>query len=287
MPDDHIGGDVQSRGTVLRSNRTYDLNTEDVKSISSVIAEPARVWKSTSSVLAEPDQTSRRKSRKKSKIAAAALIPHKIAVASSANPAAAKKAKKEQNHINRANELRKDYPDMQNIPKSITPAQRKRLILEHTQNAANKLQPTQSVVSAEGPKGVVPTSIVPSDKNNYTANKQIDRANALRRQYPDMGGIPPKIGKGTKRKLIAQYNARSTAMAPSLANPTSLGPKAKSGPRTNELPTRNGPPAFHSVSNSRSEKPTSSKMAPLSEERLAEVTRNLAAGSNDDPVMID
>ena len=237
MPDHHNGADVQWRGTVLPLNGTNTLNSEDANSISSVIAEPDQASKSTSTVVAELDQASGRKPRK-SKVAAIAQISRKMAIVPAS--ADAKKAKKEQSRINRASRLRKDYPNMQNIPKSITPSQRKKLILEHTQNAANRLQPTHPVVLKD-PKGVVPTSAVQSKKIS-TGAKQMDRANELKRQYPDMEGIPLRIGKGTRKTLIAQYNARSTAKAPSLVDRMPSNPRASSGPRMNELPTRSGPP---------------------------------------------
>ena len=137
--------------------------------------------------------------------------------------------------------------------------------------------------------------------------KQRNRAALLKQQYPGMKGVPPKIGLGTRRKLIAEYKAKASARAPSAAMPTSSGATGKHGPGLKELPARPLPPGPSSGANAtrqrgvldgipanssatsgaRNQRPKLNKMAPLSEERRAEVARNLAAGSNSDPVMID
>lgn len=266
-------------------------NTGDAMSTSSVVPEPP-----------QSDHASKGKSNKKTKRS------KKAASASTLIPADAKEIRKEEGRVARATALQKMFPTMQNIPNSITPSQRKKLILNHTQNATGTLQPTQLATNG-GPRDAGPAPNTQATKVEKATNdeKQRKRAASLKQQYPDMEGIPSKIGQGTKKKLIAQYKARSTAPAPSVVMPTSSGTAARTGPGLNELPKRPAPPAptsgtyptrqssrlngtpanWAATSDLRSQRTTSYKMAPLSDERRAEVARNLAAGSNDDPVMID
>lgn len=297
IPDDHHGADVPWRGNVrplseMQSTVNAKMqNTGDAMSISSIVPEPP-----------QSDHASKAKSKKKTKRSKQA------ANASTSTPANAKEIRKEQGRVARATALRKMFPTMQNIPNSITPAQKKGLILNHTRNAASTLQPTHSATS-EGPRDapLAPTTQATKSKNATNDEKQRNRAALLKQQYPEMEGIPPKIGKGTKKKLVAQYEAKSKAPASAVAMPTSFGIAAGIGPGLNDLPARPVPPAptsgryptrqssrlnktpAHSTATSSlmSQRPTSYKMAPLSDERRAEVARNLAAGSNDDPVMID
>lgn len=246
-------------------------NTGDGMPISSVIPEPPL-----------SNHPKKAKSRKKTK-GTAPTPTSKKAVGTLV--VSAKREKIERTRVARATALRKQYPTMQNIPDSIIPRQKKKLIALHTAQNAGQGPPT----------------------NSTSDEKQRQRAAELKQQYPDMTGIPPKIGKGTRKNLIAHYKARSTAPATILSEtvPTSTGTAAKHNLRSNKLPTRLVPPnstsGTHATrrithetpvgsltnSDSRSQRPKSYKMAPLSEERRAEVARNLAAGSNDDPVMID
>ena len=258
---------------------------------------------SMSSVLAEPSQSngpSKKKPRKKKKNAASTNT------ATSAPTSAI--TRKDERGMRRAIRLRNDYPNMKNIPNSITLAQRKKLILDHTQNTANLLPPTHSATTqVTEDAGEILRTLPNNSRKLAIDEQQRTRATMLKMQYPNMKGIPAKIGKGTRKKLIDQFKAASKARAPSMTKPTSSKSTTRGAPNLNELPTRLGPAAStegmnpisvytqsHATltgslgpSNSASHEPTSHKMAPLSEERLAEVARNLAAGSNDDPVMID
>ena len=291
MLDEHVEADLQWRGNVLTSNgmpSTANANTEiavDAKSISSVVPEPPR-----------SDHALKRKPRKKTKRTDPTSTSK--TAASVSTPSESKEAKKERSRIARAAVLRKQYPLMQNIPKSITPSQRKKLILQHTQNAANMLQPTRSS-TAEGP-GAADATQSKNDRKAANKEKQRNRATLLKQQYPNMEGIPSKIGRGIRKKLVAQYNARSSALAPSVTMPTSSDttlnlptrpvplPTAILGMNPTYKPTCSWLSTNSSIaSGSKPQKQTSNKMAPLSEERRAEVARNLAAGSNSDPVMID
>ena len=272
-------------------------NTGDVMSISSVLPEAPQsdVPGDTTASLNQKPISNARKRKKEAKKAAKAA-------------AGGNEAVKETGRKNRAIALRKAFPDMQNIPDSITPSQRKKLILNHTQNATTMAQPTHSG-NNEGPKnaGVASTAQPKSNFKARNSEKQRNRAASLKKQYPGIGEIPSKIGKGTKKKLIAEFKARSTAQAPSVKGSKSSGTAAGNGHPLNGLPTRLMPPdpgtgrystrqstragqttvTLSENSKPKPQRPASHKMAPLSEERLAEVARNFAAGSNDDPVMID
>ena len=273
-------------------------NTEDVMSISSVLPE-APQSDVPGNAIAFPNKKPVSKARKRKK------ETKKAAKAAAAGEAAVKETA---GRKNRAIALRKAFPDMQNIPDSITPSQRKKLILNHTQTATTMVQPTHSG-NNEGPKnaGVASTAQPESNFKARNSEKQKNRAASLKKQYPGIGEIPSKIGKGTKKKLIAEFKARSTAQAPSMKGLKSSGTAAGNGHPLNEMPTRLMPPDLNTGryptrqstragqttvsmsenSNPKPQRPASHKMAPLSEERLAEVARNFAAGSNDDPVMID
>lgn len=253
------------------------------------------------------DNPSNAKPKKKTKSTAPAPISKKAANAATSTPTDAKAIKVQNDRVARANALRKSFPNMRNIPNSITPSQRKKLILLHTQKATSMLQPTPSATNGD-PKDVAPAPTVQSTNKKKVSNdeKQRSRAALLKQQYPGMEGIPPEIGQGTKKKLVAQYKAKSSAVAPSVTMST-FGKAAPKGPRLNKLPARPVPPAPYSgtypkrqslrlneaaadslaTSEPKSQRPTSYKMAPLSDERRAEVARNLASGSNNDPVMID
>ena len=291
MLDEHVPADLQLGGDILTSNgmpSTANANMKiavDAKSISSVVPEPP-----------QSDHAPKKKPRKKARRTDPTLTSKTTAGGSA--PAESKETKKERSRIARATMLRKEYPLMQNIPKSITPSQRKKLILQHTQNAANMLQPTR-LGTGEGPGAADATQ----SKNEIKAvnkEKQRHRATLLKQQYPNMEGIPSKIGRGIRKKLIAQYNARSSALTPSVTMPTSSDTKLNLPTRSVPLPTANlgTNPTYQPTcswlstnpsvaSASKPQKQTSNKMAPLSEERRAEVARNLAAGSNSDPVLID
>ena len=267
-------------------------NTGDAKLISSVTLE-----------LPKSDQLTKKKAKKKAKRKASSPISKPAASISATIKT--NKAKKDRSRMNRAIALRLEYPTMKNIPDSITPAQRKKLILHHSQNATNRLQPPPSAIPHLLTDNV-PTSTTQSKTSTKitTKEKQRNRAASLKQQYPKMEGIPPKLGKGTRKRLIDQYNAGASALAPSVTMPTSSDVTAGSAPLLTELPrrpvpagsnsgmrSRHSPPRFYAnssgYSHPTSQRPTSNKMAPLSAERLAEVARNFATGSNDDPVMID
>ena len=226
MLDDHNEADLQWHGTILPSNgmqSTVNATMQiavDARSISSVVPEPPH-----------SGRPSGRKQRKKAKRSAQNSTSNTTAIVSTSAPANAKENRKELKRLTRAAALRKQYPTMRNIPKGITPSQRKKLILLHTQNSANMLQPNHS--TAEGSGEVDPTPTTQSKESMKAANKekQKNRATLLKQQYPGMEGVPSKIGRGVRKKLIAQYKAKSSAVAPSATMPTSLDART-------DLPTR-------------------------------------------------
>lgn len=184
---------------------------------------------------AQSDHPSKKKSKKKTKSKAQNPIPK---VASTSTPADANMTKKERNRVARAAALRRDYPTMKNIPHSIRPAQRKQLILQHTQNTGKTVQPTSSAkIKGPGNANPPPTTQSKNSKNDENDKKQRDRATQLKQMYPDMEGIPPKIGKGTKKKLVAQYTERKSALANSVTMPTIPNMTTRSRSHLNELPT--------------------------------------------------
>ena len=235
MPDDHVRADVQLRGNVLPSNKTQSTAGANLQNVGDA--------KSISSVIPEPPPSDNKKSKKKTK-RTAPPTSKTAANALTSTPADAKKTRKEQNRVARAAALRREYPTMQNIPKSITPAQRKKLILHHTQHAANTLQTTHST-NPEGPGDMDPASTTQSKKSSKATiqEKSRNRANSLKQQYPDMPGIPSNIGRGTRKKLIAKYKDKNPALVPSATMPSSSDMAAKIRLRLNELPKRPVPPA--------------------------------------------
>ena len=228
MLDEHVEADLLLHGNILTSNgmpNTANANMKnavDAKSISSVVPEPP-----------QSDHGPKKKPRKKTRRTDPTSTSKTIAGGSA--PAESKEAKKERSRIARAAVLRKQYPLMQNIPKSITPSQRKKLILQHTQNAANMLQPAR-LSTAEGP-GAADATQSKNDIKAANKEKQRHRATLLKQQYPNMEGIPSKIGRGIRKKLIAQYNARSSALTPSVTMPTSSDTKVNLPTRPVPLPT--------------------------------------------------
>ena len=229
MLDEHVEAELQRRVNVLISNEmpsTANANmkvTVDAKSISSVVPEPP-----------QSDQASKRKKPRKKTKRTDPTSTSKTSAGVSI-PAESKEVKKERSRIARAAVLRRQYPLMQNIPKGISPSQRKKLILQHTQNAANMLQPTRSG-NAEGPE-VAEATQSKNDRKAANKEKQRNRATLLKQQFPDMEGIPSKIGRGIRKKMIAQYNARSSASAPSVTVPTSSDTKLNLPTRPVPLPT--------------------------------------------------
>ena len=227
----------------------------------------------------------------------------------------------------RALRLKEMYPDMKRIPDTVGPRQRKKLIdaYEQSKNARRRrkearagedVQPTLpkqytgfSYVSAQRalalqrmfpdmqgiPRGVDRQEIKslilnrPGEdmKSATKATKEVLNVAKgrlkelqLRQKNPDMRGIPESASEGQRqspRKASKKSKDKikdatvhgenletSTLPHPPVTNPTQPDPTVKS---------------LRSA--------TSSRMAPLSDERRAEVARNLSGHSNSDPITLD
>ena len=151
----------------------------------------------------------------------------------------------------RARDLKVQYPNLQAIPSTVSKNERAQLIASHTgqQNRESKKPSTKS-------------------------SKGKARALALKAEYPDMGKIPKSIGKKQRQNMIKAYKEQKRAIQEVTADmklkQPSMFASRPPGPRSNAekqvMPT---------------------KMAPLSAERRAEVSRNLSGHSNDDPITLD
>lgn len=154
----------------------------------------------------------------------------------------------------RAAELKAKYPDMK-VPNRVSLKREQQLIAEHHAGRKQK-----------------------SKKSNEEKKK--NRALRLKKKYPDMENIPDGITPAERRAFVAAYEERKSAEQRAPVQSQSVHPT--------QLPQR---PVLSSYqpfpdSNLRS-RPVSNKMAPLSDERRAEVARNLSGHSNDDPINLD
>ena len=149
----------------------------------------------------------------------------------------------------RAIELKAQYPGIKGIGARVTRKRKAQLIADH------EAQLRQS------------TNPFPKQPNKIT--KGNTRACKLRKKYPDMGPIPEQIGPKMRQKLITEYNERK-------------GVSRRSVVRKSNAPSKRADPGP-----SLSTRPISNRMAPLSDERRAEVARNLSGTSTDDPIDID
>ena len=210
----------------------------------------------------------------------------------------------------RAKSLRKQYPDMKNIPEEITKQQKKRLIKQYNDQTS-----TTKANNVGGSAGVqVSRNTNPAQLSAEEAihRKQSERAARLKREHPEIARlIPSKIGKKASKSIIDKQGA-STSTGPLVSRASGQAratlPRRPASPAHTQgtYPTRqatalHGLPngisrdsnALQSVPNgwsgntsARNPKWTN-KMAPLSDERRAEVARNLSGLSQDDPINID
>ena len=164
----------------------------------------------------------------------------------------------------RANSLRIDYPGMKNIPQTVGKKTAKNMIQNYLNGGSNKSPKTKTKHKASDEQPV---------------QDRINRANQLRREFPDMVGIPDKITKGERRALIDQFNRKAAVLVP------------QANVQTRELPPRKcrSRPAVKPNSKLRP-KPRAKAidvMGPISAARRAEVARNLGGNSAGDPIAID
>ncbi|KAL6718534.1 hypothetical protein ACLMJK_004626 [Lecanora helva] len=206
----------------------------------------------------------------------------------------------------RAAELQAKYPGMKEIHGSVTPQRMAKLIKSY-----EKWQMKEAAEAGQ-------TQEQESSKPSRTAKrkaKERNRAQALKNQYPDMTGIPNMLSKKGRRKFIAAHEDKKATNPEAIAahgNERGIvedAPMQRKSERLAALPQRplpSPPPqqtfyqtrqystALTSVQNppqpaleSFRRLPASNKMAPLTDERRAEVARNLSSGTNDDPIAID
>ena len=205
---------------------------------------------------------------------------------------ATSKASKPTGMTQRAAALKASYPDMKGIPDRITKKAKLKMVEQYK---AKIVADDQTKKASLAPTGLVTT--------NAKGAKGRNRASALRKQYPDMPGIPKTIGKKKRTSLIANYEKQKNNKVAVRGGPTQrqnthlaqLPQRPLPAPQQSqqsEYPIRQRTanhdknPNFSSIQGPQ-RRPVSNKMAPLSNERRAEVARNLSGGSNDDPINLD
>ena len=160
----------------------------------------------------------------------------------------------------RALSLRRRYPDMKDIPADISKQQRKKLLQNYEQGKTSKGLPNQGL-----PAGASAAN-QPTKPKTHEAKKGKKKRSAQAKAKPS----------GKVANNVSGSNAANQA-----ARPISDGHKRASRgapPRTKQHGTSQNPNVVSQPSN---------KMAPLSDERRAEVVRNLKGYTHSDPINID
>lgn len=176
--------------------------------------------------------------------------------------------------------LKAAYPDMQNIPNQITNGQRQQLIAKHVAAGGQPL-PTKSK-----------KTLTPVQKNRK-------RAKSLKIKFPNMVNIPDTLTKKQRQKLVTEYSSQpqsQTGQQPAkqqAAKPRKPRMKRSEVSKSASRPAAVQQPQIDNNTNQQSHVSddtgysASSKMAPLSEARLAEVALNFQGTSNNDPINLD
>ena len=217
----------------------------------------------------------------------------------------------------RAKSLHKQYPGMKNIPSEVTKEQKKSLVKRYKdQNSSangSKIVGLNDVHTSASAGNQNPVSVSKRvSSKDARSKKHSERAAKLKRDYPVIAGLTPnKIGTNRNRAILDKHlvnlsSAHITveASVPVRANlPARPQPPA---PTQGTYPTRQHA-ALQGIPNGRSgnasalqripngrlknanarKRGFSNKMAPLTEERRAEVMRNLSGLSHDDPINLD
>lgn len=209
----------------------------------------------------------------------------------------------------RAADLKASFPDMEGIPERIGHGVKAKLIAEHAAKGAvntEAAQSTQRDTLRDRVKGVPVAKATQPELTQPELNKGQMRARALKKQYPGMGNIPDRVGKKQRQNLIDAYKSqlkepstnKAHTQAPQQAPRRAARPTRKSV-RLAQLPEKvSYPPVEQGQQASYPTRqlvhhqetvgaPVSNKMAPLSDERHAEVVRNLEGTSNEDPINLD
>ena len=185
--------------------------------------------------------------------------------------------------MKRAAALKVRYPDMEGIPDRISKKDRSTMV-EHYN--AKKVADDTTKKALQAPT----VSLTAKQKGE-------NRARALRKQFPDMQGISKTISKKKRASLIAIYeNQKNTNFAVKGA-PSQMQLRQRPLPALQQSQRINRPDREHGANEASNanfssvqgsqRRPISNKMAPLSNERRAEVARHLSGGSNVDPITLD
>ena len=179
------------------------------------------------------------------------------------HPKATKSQKQElQARKARALSLRRQYPDMKDIPTEISKQQKKKLVQSYEQEKTSQ-GPIQEL-----PGGTSTANQSSKPKTHETKKGKKKRSAQAKANPPTSSGKVPD-------------NVTGSNAANQVPRPVSKGHKrAPRGapPRTKQHGTSQNPNVVSQPSN---------KMAPLSDERRAEVVHNLKGFTHNDPINID
>lgn len=210
----------------------------------------------------------------------------------------------------RAAALKKKYPDMKGIPSKIGRGSRTKLIAKYRANRA-RIPETEEPAHPVAPS--TRSSAIKKAQVTKPTKKGQARARALKKEYPHMKNIPDSINRSLRHKLIHDHLSQTIgalppaylSQPPNALPPNTLQNTAKhiahpreERARPHQIPQHpsypaeqrqqiNSPPRQILHHEGDTGRPMSNKMAPLSDERRAEVARNLEGTSNDDPINLD
>lgn len=186
------------------------------------------------------------------------------------------KAKGKGKSAKRAASFKARFPDIEGIGLKLSKKKKQKLEADRATRAGQSAQHghlTQPIQSPHLVQGAPSAELSKGQK----------RAAELRATYPDIRGVPNTIGTKKKKTLIDQHQKmlieqHRVREAQQTSNPT------RPAPTNGSHPTRQLSRPHQNPGRSR---PASNKMAPLSDERRAEVARNLGGTSNDNPINLD
>ena len=179
------------------------------------------------------------------------------------HPKATKTQKQElQARKARALSLRRQYPDMKDIPTEVSKQQKKRLVQSYEQEKGST-GPSQQL-----PAGASAANRAPKSKTH--------EATRGKKKGPAHVKANPNTPSGTVPNNVSRSNAAN--QAPRLVSKVHKRAPRGAPPRTKQHGTSQNPKVVSQPSN---------KMAPLSDARRAEVLRNLKGFTHNDPINID
>lgn len=228
---------------------------------------------------------------------------HATGVASSHSNPPKPVSKLPQGPIDRANSLRKLFPNGKNVPLSVSKKEKKALVVRLTAeaNAKKTGRPNKLELQATA-------------NGSQATPKAKRRAGVLKESYPEVlaGLIPDAISPSARKAFIEKHGEprgaqaviyerepkpprKVSTAAESLRREQDRHHDAQSSAVNHEsarYPTRSSPHrALQSdqqiMETDRYPARVSNRMAPISDERRAEVVRNLSGTSQDDPIDLD